>query len=83
MLAARSSTAQRSTATARSGQVRSGQVRSAGGSAGGAGRGGADVADSLVLAVTGNAEYLTPVIAIGTGALAAGGTVHIRIRIRR
>ncbi|MEU5958767.1 hypothetical protein [Streptomyces sp. NPDC047525] len=36
-----------------------------------------------VLAATGKTEYLAPVIAIGTGALAAGGTVHIRMHIRR
>ncbi|NEB77361.1 hypothetical protein G3I40_19355 [Streptomyces sp. SID14478] len=35
-----------------------------------------------VLAVTGNTGYLGPVIAIGTGALAIGGTVHVRIHIQ-
>lgn len=37
----------------------------------------------IVLALTGNADYLGPVIAIGTAAAALGGSVHVRIRIRR
>ncbi|MFF2964931.1 hypothetical protein ACFVT1_40065 [Streptomyces sp. NPDC057963] len=36
-----------------------------------------------VLAATGNSQYLAPVIAIGSGALAVDGSVHIRIHIRR
>ncbi|MFF7887788.1 hypothetical protein ACH40F_40930 [Streptomyces sp. NPDC020794] len=37
----------------------------------------------IVLALTGNSDYLGPVIGIGAGAAAAGGTVQVRIHIRR
>ncbi|MEU3290480.1 hypothetical protein [Streptomyces longwoodensis] len=37
----------------------------------------------IVLALTGRGEYLAPVIGLGAGAAAAGGTVHVRVHIHR
>ncbi|WP_316779740.1 hypothetical protein [Streptomyces sasae] len=37
----------------------------------------------IVLAVTGNDAFLAPVIGLGAAAGAAGGTVQVRIHIRR
>ncbi|MEU9546286.1 hypothetical protein [Streptomyces mirabilis] len=37
----------------------------------------------IVLALTGNRDYLAPVIGLGATAAATGGTVQVRIHIRR
>lgn len=37
----------------------------------------------IVLALSGNSDYLAPVIGLGAAAAATGGTVQVRIHVRR
>ncbi|MGQ4436647.1 MULTISPECIES: hypothetical protein [unclassified Streptomyces] len=43
----------------------------------------ATVAAVIVLALTGNADYVGRVLGIGAAAAAIGGTVHVCIHVRR
>jgi hypothetical protein len=37
----------------------------------------------IVLTLSGNSDYLAPVIGLGAAAAATGGTVQVRIHVRR